>query len=217
MPVTTYHKYIDKYPIKKDSTKLIVGTIHPHLVNNFEIDFFYGNIGSFWNILSSAFPQRQFGNLDEIVATLDKYKVAITDIIRQCDRANENITKDSELYNIIDNSEQIKSGIKESRIDTIYFTSRFGKNNSAQIFVNIFGIKVNLDRVTSEFDIPSSIFGRKIRGVVLYSPSNYANRGIARAYAYRSNIDYFQQFQHPIKQFKIEFYQNKFNFFNQKK
>lgn len=48
MPVTTFHNYIDTYPIRENSTKLIIGTIHPHLVENFNIDFFYGNVGSFW-------------------------------------------------------------------------------------------------------------------------------------------------------------------------
>ena len=214
MPVTTIHNYIDIYPIVQNSTKLIVGTIHPHLIENFNIDFFYGNVGSFWDILSNAFPQRQFGNLEEIIGTLDQYNIAITDIIRQCERENENVTADSELYNIIHNGEQIQEGIINSEIDTIYFTSRFGENNAARLFVDTFNIDYNLNQLTSEFTIPAHHFGRQIRCVVLYSPSNNANRGIARAAPYLNNIAYFQQFGHPIKQFKVEFYQNKFDFFN---
>jgi len=214
MPVTTTHNYIDNYPIGQNSNKLIVGTIHPHLVGNFNIDFFYGNVASFWDILSNAFPQRQFGNLNEIIETLDTYNVAITDIIRQCDRENENVTADSGLYNIVHNGEQIKAGIQNSKIDTIYFTSRLGVNNAAKLFVDTFDIIYKFDPLTSEFIIPPKYFGRQIRCVVLYSPSNMANIGISRAAPYRSNFEHFQEFEHPIKQFKIEFYQNKFEFFN---
>ncbi|WP_264522379.1 hypothetical protein [Flavobacterium sp. N1994] len=214
MPITTIHNYIDNYPISPNSRRLIIGTIHPHLIQNFNIDFFYGNIGSFWDILSNAFPQRQFGNRDEIIQTLNNFKVAITDIIRQCDRENENVTADSKLYNIIFNAQQIQAGIENSQVDTIYFTSRFGKNNAARIFVNTFNIPNNFNQMTSEFTIPQNYFGRQIRCVVLYSPSNNANRGIARAATYLNNIRNYQQFEHPVKQFKIEFYQNKFDFFN---
>jgi hypothetical protein len=214
MPVTTIHNYIDNYPIAPNSTRLIIGTIHPHLIENFNIDFFYGNIGSFWDILSNAFPQRQFGNLEQINETLNNYNVAITDIIRQCDRENENVTADSELYNIINNGQQIQDGIANSQINTIYFTSRFGINNAARLFIDTFNINYNFNEITSEFIIPQNYFGRQIRCVVLYSPSNNANRGIARAAPYLNNIGHFQQFEHPIKQFKIEFYQNKFDFFN---
>jgi len=214
MPITTFHNYIDNYPIGQNSNKLIVGTIHPHLIQNFNIDFFYGNVGSFWDILSNAFPQRQFANLEEIIATLEHYNIAVTDIIRQCDRENENVTADSELYNIVHNGEQIQTGIQNSQIDTIYFSSRFGANNAARLFVDTFNIQYELDPLTSEFTIAANYFGRQIRCVVLYSPSNNANRGIARAVPYLNNIGHYQQFEHPVKQFKIEFYQDKFDFFN---
>ncbi|MBK6965069.1 MAG: hypothetical protein IPH20_14305 [Bacteroidales bacterium] len=51
----TIHQYLDKYPISRDSKKLIVGTIHPHDHENFGIPFFYGNRSSIWKILSEAF------------------------------------------------------------------------------------------------------------------------------------------------------------------
>jgi hypothetical protein len=214
MPVTTTHNYIDNYPISPNSRRLIIGTIHPHLIANFNIDFFYGNVGSFWDILSNAFPQRQFGNLDQITETLDRFNVSITDIIRQCEREHGNVTADSELYNIIHNGQQIQDGLTNSQIDTIYFTSRFGSNNAARLFVDTFNINYQFNELTSEFTIPQNYFGRQIRCVVLYSPSNNANRGIARAEPYLNNIEHYQQFDHQIKQFKIEFYKDKFDFFS---
>ena len=214
MPITTIHNYIDNFPINLNSRKLILGTIHPHLIQNFDIDFFYGNVCSFWDILSNAFPENNFGNREEIISTLETHFVAITDIIRQCDRENENITEDSKLFNIVLNTEQIRNGIENSNIDTIYFTSRFGKNNAAKLFVDAFNIEFNFNILNNEFIIDEDYFGRQIRAVVLYSPSNNANRGIAKAISYRNNINYFQNFEHPVKQFKIEFYRDKFDFFN---
>jgi hypothetical protein len=214
MPVTTIHNYINQYPIAQKSTKLIVGTIHPHNVENFNIDFFYGNVGSFWDILSIAFPNHNFGTLDQIIGTLNQYNIAITDIISRCDREDESVTADAKLFNIINNGEQILNGIINSNIDTIYFTSRFGLNNAAKLFVETFNIVSHFDENISEFTIPENYFGRQIRCIVLYSPSNAANIGIARALPYLNNVDYYQQFPHPIKQFKIEFYQNKFDFLN---
>lgn len=214
MPITTHHNFIDNYPINPNCKRLIIGTIHPHLIENFNINFFYGNVGSFWDILSNAFPQRQFNNLDQITQTLNTYKIWITDIIRQCDRENGNVTSDSELYNIIHNGKQIQEGLINSTIDTIYFTSRFGSNNAARLFVDTFNINFHFNKLTSEFTIPQNYFGRQIRCIVLYSPSNIANIGISKSAPYLNKKAYFQQFDHPIKQFKIEFYREKFNFFN---
>ncbi|MBP7850476.1 MAG: hypothetical protein KA053_09395 [Lentimicrobiaceae bacterium] len=145
---------------------------------------------------------------------LNKNDQKITDIIRQCDRENENVTADSMLYNIIHNGQQIQDGITNSQINTIYFTSRFGVNNAARLFVDTFNINYIFNDITSEFIIRQNYFGRPIRCIVLYSPSNNANRGITRAAQYLNNIGHFQQFEHPIRQFKIEFYQDKFDFFN---
>ena len=50
--ITTTHQYLDKYPIVKESEKLVVGTIHPHNHKKFTIPFFYGNVTSIWSILS---------------------------------------------------------------------------------------------------------------------------------------------------------------------
>jgi hypothetical protein len=217
MPVTTIHRYIDQYQILPESTKLIIGTIHPHKIGNFNIDFFYGNKGSFWDILSLSFPNHKFRDKDQIIETLGDYEISITDIIRQCDRENENITEDSKLYNIVDNGEQIQKALKKSNINTIYFTSRFGVNNAAKLFVDRFGIDYTdtFNLQTSEFIINGNVFGREIRAVVLYSPSNSANIGISRSAPYLINKDHYQQFDTPIKQFKIDFYRDKFDFFNE--
>lgn len=217
MPVTTVHEYIDTYPVKHTDSKMILGTIHPHLTMNFIIPFYYGNVGSFWNLLGQAFPQHDFTTLVSIQAVLSKHKTWVADIIRKCDREDENVTRDALLYNIVYNSEQISDALNESQIDTIFFTSRFGKNNAASLFMKSFRINKNTyDKSTNEFFIPAGRFGRHIRCIALYSPSNDANKGISKgAKPYLNKIDYYKAFPHPIKQFKVEFYKQKFQYLNE--
>lgn len=194
---------------------MIIGTIHPHDTSRFDVDFFYGNRGSFWDILGTAFPNQDFSTLGSIKATLNKYGIWITDIIRECDRKHERVTRDCELYNLKYNNEAINDAIRLGMIDTIYFTSRFGTNNAATLFCRLFGIRYSslFDRTSSEMVIPSKHFGRPIKGVVLYSPSDDANRGIAgKAMSYKNRLDYFSRFEKPVKQFKIEHYREKFSF-----
>lgn len=214
MGITTNHQYIDQYPIKSNSRKLIIGTMHPHLTEDFKIDFFYGNKGSFWDILDNAFPRMDFNSKDTILSNLEKFNVSISDMIRSCDRENAKVTADSDLYNLNINTEQIRDGIVNSEIDTIFFTSRFGRNNAAKLFVDAFKIKYDFDKVTNEFEIPKDVFGRPIKGVVLYSPSNNANIGISNSKAYKSKKDKYSAYSTPVKQFKIDFYREKFSFFN---
>ncbi|WP_157433499.1 hypothetical protein [Adhaeribacter aquaticus] len=220
MPITD-HQFLDLYPVKTTDTKMIVGTIHPHLIENFRIPFFYGNVGSFWNILHHAFPHYSILQHDDLVlgnilAMLELNNIWITDIIRQCERENETITKDALLYNIVLNIEQIELALENTEINTIYFTSGFGINNAAQLFTQAFGINYleNYNAAINEFTIPENQFGREIRCIVLYSPSNAANIGISRSIPYLNNIEYYQQFQTPVKQFKIDYYQSKFQLLN---
>src|SRR5690554_5281558 len=183
MPVTTEHKYISNYPIKLDSKYLIIGTIHPHRTEDFEIDFFYGNKNSLWTILSDAFPNKDFSDKENIVCRLDESKTSITDMIKKCDREDATITQDKELYNLCLNTDQIRNGITNSSITTIFLTSRFGKNNAAKLFVDNFKIryKATWNEESSSFLIPKEVFGREINAIVLFSPSGQANTGISKS------------------------------------
>ncbi len=94
----TTHQYLEKYPISKDSEKLIVGTIHPHDHDNFVIPFFYGNVTSLWTLLSTAFPDefKKPLTVNGILNFLRKKKISISDTIRVCERKNPTaLDKDS--------------------------------------------------------------------------------------------------------------------------
>jgi len=215
MQVTTEHKFISEYPIKPKSKYLIIGTIHPHRTDNFVIDFFYGNMNSLWTILSESFPKMDFSSKENIIKRLDETETSISDIIKKCDRLDVFTTKDKDLYNLCFNTDQLRNGIMNSSISTIFLTSRFGKNNAAKLFVDNFNInyKESWNEVSSSFLIPSEIFGREITAIVLFSPSGNSNVGISRSRAYVSKQSLYKGKDAPVKAFRIDFYREKFAYF----
>jgi len=205
--ITTRHKYTDVYGVKATDTSLILGTIHPHNTDQFQIDFFYGNRNSIWNILSSAFPNHNFNTQDAIIKTLAINNIWISDIILECERDDESITQDKKLKSIKLNDFQIEEGLQKSEIKTIFFTSGFGKNNAAKLFCDRFKINPVLNN-HREFIISHDIFGREIIGVVLFSPSGQANVGIKRNKLYLEQLENYCTCKTPISRFKIDFYKN---------
>ena len=212
MEVTTEHKFIDTYLIKRESKYLIIGTIHPHRTDDFEVNFFYGNKNTLWSILSEAFPSRDFSSEKKIIETLNNSLTSVTDLIRKCDRENENVTKDKDLYNLCMNTNAIREGIEKSSITTIFFTSGFGKNNAAKLFVEIFKIryKDTWSDTKKSFIIPKDVFGREINAIILLSPSGDALRGIAGSPSYKKKRHLYANEKTPVKQFRIDFYKEKF-------
>ena len=139
----TSHQYLKKYPITANSEKLIVGTIHPHNHEDFGVDFFYGNMGSIWKILSEAFPEELANpkDLNEILAFLTNRKIAMSDTILECEREKPTAS-DEDLTNIKLNG-QLIDDIKNSKISEILFTSGFGKNGAFKLFYEgILGKKI---------------------------------------------------------------------------
>lgn len=207
--VHTKHKFL--YPHSITDRAAIIGTIHPHQISAFLIAYFYGNKASIWNILAEA-TGISLDNKEAIIKMLQQNNIWVTDMIAACDRDHEGVFADEALYNLQLNTNMIRAALENSRIDTIYLTSRFSKNNAAQLFVKAFGIdyKKTWNPMTSEFLIDAKHFGRPIRAIALYSPSGNANRGIANSKLYKS-MKYGKE-GYSVKQFKIEYYRDKFSF-----
>lgn len=131
----TMHQYLDLYPISPKSKKLILGTIHPHDTDKFEMPFFYGNKMSVWNILSEAFPDQLSKPLElkKVLHFLNSNDIAISDTIKKCVRKNPTAL-DKDLIPLELNM-KIVDEIKNSRINEIYFTSGFQKNNAFRLFL----------------------------------------------------------------------------------
>ena len=211
--IRTFHQFIHQTNWRASDKYAIIGTIHPHRVDNFDLNFFYGNKGFLWSILGQAFPNLDFTSVESIKDILSRNRIWITDMIEECSRPHEKETRDSHLYDLVLNTKLIEEGLRGSEIHTIFLTSRFERNSAAELFIRAF----NLDRSSwneelSQFIIPASKFGREIRAVVLFSPSGRANLGISRTKSYLSTKDRYSGEKNPISSFKIDFYREKFGF-----
>ena len=183
----TIHQYLDKYPISPDSEKLIVGTIHPHPNKEkpFHVDFFYGNVNSLWKIINEAFPNEITPaaeiNLNGILTFLSKHKIAMSDTICECERIKPSAL-DKDLIPKKLNFPIIEH-IRNSKINEIFFTSGFGKNNAFKLFYeDILKLKLTPEiKINRSVDLDDKIFGRKIKLTLLFSPSPIALLGIANS------------------------------------
>ena len=210
--ILSRHQYKDLYPVSPDDEYLILGTLHPHRTERFIVPFFYGNKNSIWNILDSAFDGRYaLNNLPNILLFLRQNRIWVSDMVAESRRPSESSTRDDEMTDIVFNTDQIGSGIRNSRIHTILFTGGFGKNGAATLFVQAFGLK-KPEIVQREFRLETSLFGRSIRCVLLYSPSGQANVGIVRSPEYKAQADVYASYQHPVARFRIDRYREIFNF-----
>jgi G:T/U-mismatch repair DNA glycosylase len=210
--MVTIHKYIDENPIKKESKKLILGTIHPHNDQKFIIPFFYGNKNSIWNLLHDAFPNELSLPLsrDNIISFLDRRRIAMSDTILQCRRTNATAL-DSDL--IVEKlNPNLITQIRESEIDHIFCTSGFGKNNAFKLFYqDLLGLKITPEiKKAREVILPASIFGTEILVTVLYSPSGSSNISLSRNAEFLKNRDRYTSAR-PVYDFKVDYYRKQFS------
>ena len=211
MPVRTQHQFLDLYPANRSDKRLILGTIHPPRVDEFSIQFFYGNRGSFWKRLAESFPMKDFSNLTQILEVLSRHNVWVSDIVKSCVHKNGKAA-DIDLIDIIYNDQQIKSSILNSDIKEIFFTSEY----TFVLFKRAFGIRLAFDRIKRAGTIPNIYFGKDIAYTVLYSPSHMADRGIVNSSKYKewstdrkeNNLTY------SLDDFRSEYYRSAMGFFN---
>jgi hypothetical protein len=209
----TIHQYIDRYPIDRDSVKLIIGTIHPHDHSAFRVPFFYGNKSSLWTILHHAFPTElpEPSHLPNILAFLHHRQISISDIVRECERKSPTAL-DQDLIPLHLN-EELPAQIQDSNIREVLFTSGFGKNNAFKLFYsNLLGRPVTTQiRKDREVTLERELFGRTVRLRVLYSPSGAANTGLVKSALYLANRQKYDGLPAPVQAFKIDYYRGVFD------
>lgn len=207
----TLHKYISQYPIDPESTKLILGTIHPHRTDEFILDFFYGNRASLWKIFSEAFPLELPDPLsvEGIRSFLQLRKISISDTVLECGRKSD-LAFDADMTDIKCNDGLLEQ-IRNSKIKEIYFTSSFQKNNAFRLFYeNILGLKLKKEiRQTKETVLDTSFFGREVKLKSLISPSGAANISLSKSPGYLALKDTFQSGT-PVNEYKVFWYRNQF-------
>jgi hypoxanthine-DNA glycosylase len=173
--------------VPKCATKLILGSLPPwrftvdddQEVNKLknlqdgDIDFYYGSRSNrFWMILSEVFKLKSPDTPDKIKMLLRNRKIAISDVVHRCRREPPRSALDQDLRNVEFNHGIKDILIKNPSIKTILFTSLFVE----KLFHESFSAFAEKDNSNKGIILQDD--GRRIKTVVLYSPSNMAIRGI---------------------------------------
>ena len=130
------HPWLEKYPIRKGDKYLIIGT-HPPMPYCGKLDYYYGNMSEFWRFIDKVYSgyklyENGSPKIEDILKFLKKGKLAITDIILKTHISKFSTDKDMGNIGIQDLNQHLFKWLKDSSIETIYFTS-FGSTNSAKI------------------------------------------------------------------------------------
>jgi hypothetical protein len=207
------HPWLEAYPIKPTDKGIIIGT-HPPMPYRGCLQFYYGNMYEFWRFLEQVYPNDSFFDKDQkpdlkrILQWLKKYELGITDMLFLTHK-NNHFSVDSEII-IDDKKKQLNpflfDWLKKSKVDTLYFTSFSNGKSAFGLFKNWYKIHFKktlpngLDILKDGNAYTIELFNRKVKLVMLYSPSPAARRGIPRSKPYqdwlmknpKGNIDLFR-------------------------
>ena len=169
MKIAEKHPFLDNYPLENRLKYLIIGTCPPSLElrkEKFKIDYYYGNAGSLWNIISGIYKinLKNKAKEDKLAIILNwqkKYSIGIVDTLKEYSRLKPKSTADADLriesngYNhdlkkyILDNTDTIEK---------IIFTSNGNYNSAFSTFKIIMGDsfnKIASDKLISNLPSPS--------------------------------------------------------------
>jgi hypothetical protein len=100
------------------------------------VDFFYGNLASFWNLIGTTGPLNKIN----IIRYLAQNDISISDVILGAQRKENNSADDSRLFNILPNLDIKNIFDNSSKVETILFTS--GSLRNVRFYANgLFKIK----------------------------------------------------------------------------
>jgi G:T/U-mismatch repair DNA glycosylase len=206
--------------IKKDTTKLIVGTLPPprfstgNLLEK-DVDFCYGSYyNSLWLYLERIHNLKlNYDNSEDAVLQrkqfLKDYKIGVCDIVQSCEREKIDAS-DLGMKNIV--LRDLVGYLKHyPKIEKLLFTGGNSKNGPEYFFrkhIKEYGLKLKL----LSNDIPRihelEVEGRIIKTVSLTSASGSANRAIGSMSLYKqlknSNPD-FNTFDFRVMQYREYF------------
>jgi hypothetical protein len=184
------HPWLEKYPIKKDSKYLVIGT-HPPMPYCGKLEFYYGNLSEFWRFLDLVYPGHKLyengcPKMEDIIIFLDKIKLSITDLVNETSAAKFSTDNEMGIINNEDLNPFLFKWLKESSVETIYFTSFGGTNSAKNLFKkwykNMFKEKC---KISIEHENSIEIFNRKIKFIDLFSPSPSGRRSSPRIKEYK--------------------------------
>jgi G:T/U-mismatch repair DNA glycosylase len=179
----TIHPWLEKYPIKKDTKYLIIGT-HPPMPYCGKLKFYYGNRSEFWRFLDKVYPSNRLYHNDspsekDITNFIDKYNIAITDMVHITNVPK--FSTDAKMGKIYqkDLNPFLYKWLKESKIQTIYFTSFGGSNSAKNLFKKWYkSVYEKVCKLSSLHENTIEINGNSIKVIDLFSPSPSGRRGL---------------------------------------
>jgi G:T/U-mismatch repair DNA glycosylase len=206
--------------IKKDTTKLIVGTLPPprfstgNLLEK-DVDFCYGSYyNSLWLYLDRIHNLKlNYDNSEDAVLQrkqfLKDYKIGVCDIVQSCEREKIDAS-DLGMKNIV--LRDLVSYLKQyPKIDMLLFTGGNSKNGPEYFFrkhLKAYGLKLQLMSNAIPRIHELELEGRIIKTVSLTSASGSANRAIGSMSLYKqlknSNPD-FNTFDFRVMQYREYF------------
>ncbi len=96
-------------------------------------DWYYGTKrNQFWKILESVYS-RDLSTKEQKVSLFSELKMALSDIIKQCER-KKGSNLDNNLINIIYNFDAIENILIKNQIKKVFFTSRFVESKFRKLF-----------------------------------------------------------------------------------
>lgn len=216
------HPWLKDYPIFPNHKHLIIGT-HPPMPYQGIIQFYYGNMNEFWRLLETAYEKDLFFNslsapeLQRIQKWLTEKQVAVTDMV-QYTVAGNTFSTDQKMQIQSDNqlNQNLQNWLENGNIENIFFTSFSSEKSAYGLFRKWYrktyrislpkGIKVINQGNTESI----SINGRKIRLLMLYSPSPAVRRGIPRSVPYINWLALNPNVTLPIDAFRVFWYKKYF-------
>lgn len=188
------HPFNDNYginSIKPQTTKLILGTFPSYQVTAKEsprINFYYGSTDNkFWDLFKEVRNLTFDLSVENILNELDKSNIGIIDIIRKCYRKGDLSSLDNDL-SILELQDMVKI-LNESKIDTIYATSKFVGELLEELLSPLIDKEKGRFKVIcigdfnyKEIQLAENIFnnGRQLKLITLLSPSGNGLRGIKK-------------------------------------
>jgi G:T/U-mismatch repair DNA glycosylase len=214
--MTANHPWLEKYPIKKDTKYLIIGT-HPPMPYCGKLQYYYGNMNEFWRFLDKVYPGNNLYNnrcpeLKDIQKFLTRVEMDITDMVEETDGTPFSIDDDMKWTKL---NNTLKDLLIKGTVEKIYFTSFGGKNSALNLFKkwlknkeNGFkNIRIPDSKEWRSKGLTMQLQGKYIQLEVLFSPSPTARRSASR-------IGEYQKWQKEntsssFDDFRIDWYKNK--------
>ncbi|MBK7763298.1 MAG: hypothetical protein IPI46_07975 [Bacteroidetes bacterium] len=167
MKIAEKHPFLDNYPLKNGLKYLIIGTCPPSLElrkEKFKIDYYYGNAGSLWNIISGIYKinLKNKSKEEKLVVILNwqkEYSIGIVDTLKKYARLKPKSSADADLIIEYDGyNHNLKTYILDNndKIEKILFTSNGNCNSAFSTFKIIMGDSFNkIDPDKLIIDLPS--------------------------------------------------------------